>query len=209
MSMPVIALTPRFTMSPFSEYSVGTSYCVSAANGMRFRHFDDVRPRERAEAVEAVAARGRVGAHVAAAQPAAVGQRVLDPADAPAFLIEHQVVHDAANGELGVLFDRIILQVLVAAVAVDEVRPVRVALADAAAQPKAHRRTLDVERLVVLEDAHRFADVEIVGPRLDLLEEQRQADRGQKVVAPDRGRGRCRHSARTPSAAPAPVPDAA
>ena len=56
-----------------------------------------------------------------------------------------------------ILLDRIVLEVLVAAVAVDEMPPLRVPLADAAAQREAHRRAFDVERLVVLEDAQRLA----------------------------------------------------
>ena len=50
---------------------------------------------------------------------------MLDFADAPAFLVQHLVVDHAADGELGVLFDRIVLEVFVAAVAVDQVAPVR------------------------------------------------------------------------------------
>ena len=59
--------------------------------------------------------------------------------DAPALLVEHRVVDHAADGQLGVLLDRIVLEVLVAAVAVEQVAPVRVALADAAAERERHR----------------------------------------------------------------------
>ena len=44
---------------------------------------------------------------------------MLDLTDAPAFLIQHLVVHHAADGELGVFLDGVVLEVLVAAVAVE------------------------------------------------------------------------------------------
>jgi len=54
---------------------------------------------------------------------------MLDPSDAPAFLIQHQVVHHAPDRELGVFLDGVVLVVLVAAVAVGEMTPLRIALA--------------------------------------------------------------------------------
>src|SRR5207249_3267015 len=95
---------------------------------------DYVRPREWAETLETEVFRRRVGARVAATQAAAVGQRMLDPPDAPAFLIEHQVVHHASNRQLRVFLDRIVLQVFVAAIAVDEVWPLGITRADPAAK---------------------------------------------------------------------------
>src|SRR4029450_2246991 len=62
-----------------------------------FGDLHDVGSRVRAEAVEPVLRGRRVRPYVAAAQAPAVGERVLDAADAPAFLIEHQVVDDAAD----------------------------------------------------------------------------------------------------------------
>ena len=118
--------------------------------------------------------------------------------DAPAFLVEHQVVDDAADRELGVLLDRIVLEVLVAAVAVDEVAPVRVARADAAAEPQAHRRALDVERLVVLDHAQRLARRRDRRVAVDLLEEHRQADALEKRARLLDVRDRRRVRARTP-----------
>src|SRR5262249_31392128 len=86
----------------------------------------------------------------------------------------------AADGELFVGFDRVVLEVLVAAVAVSDVTPVRVSLADAAAESQSHRGALDIERLVVLEHAQRLAHFEILGVGLDLFEEQREAERREK-----------------------------
>src|SRR5688500_7054181 len=65
--------------------------------GYAFRHLNDVRSRERAEPLEAVASRRSIAAHVSTAQPATVSERMLDAAHAPAFLIKHGVVNHAAD----------------------------------------------------------------------------------------------------------------
>ena len=67
---------------------------------------------------------------------------------------KHPIVDDAPNGELGVFLDRIILEILIAPVAVDEQSPFRIALANAGEQREVHRGAFDVERLVVLDHAH-------------------------------------------------------
>src|SRR6267154_48811 len=71
---------------------------------------------EGTETREAVMPGGRVGPEIAAAQPAAVGERVFGAAHAPAFLVEHQVVYHATDGQFRIFLNRIILQILVAAV---------------------------------------------------------------------------------------------
>src|SRR6266404_5419965 len=76
----------------------------------RFGYRDDVGPREWAETFEVELFRRRVGARVAPAQPAAVGQRMLDPPDAPALLVEHQVVHHAAMVHPGVSLEGIVFR---------------------------------------------------------------------------------------------------
>src|SRR5947209_8489553 len=81
----------------------------------RLRNRDHIRPRVRAERVEAVSASARVAANAAATVPAGVRERMLDRLDAPALLVQHPVVHDAADGQLTVRLDRIILEILVAA----------------------------------------------------------------------------------------------
>src|SRR4051794_3402625 len=52
-----------------------------------FRYFYDIGAGERAEAFKAKVPGGCIGASVRAAQATAVGERMLDPPDAPAFLI--------------------------------------------------------------------------------------------------------------------------
>src|SRR6187397_3306758 len=94
-----------------------------------FCHCEDVRSRERAKSLEAIMSRGRVSARVTAAQSAAVSQRMLDPPHAPSFLIEHEIVDHAADGQLGILFNGIVLQVLVAAIAIEKESPLGIPLA--------------------------------------------------------------------------------
>ena len=86
---------------------------------------------------------------------------MFDAADTPTFLVEHQVVDHAAEGQFRVFFDGIVLQVFVPAIAVHQIFPVRITRADAAAERQAHGRALDIERLVVLEHANRFGDVDV------------------------------------------------
>src|SRR5436305_1918237 len=64
--------------------------------------------------------RAGVATHASAAVPARIRERVLDRIHAPALLIEHAVVHYAAYRQLAVSLDRVILEVLVAAVAIDQ-----------------------------------------------------------------------------------------
>src|SRR6267154_4679329 len=70
-----------------------------------FRHVNDTGPREWAESGKAVMAGWRVSAEVASAQATAVGERMLDSPNAPALLVKHQIVHDAANSQLRVFLD--------------------------------------------------------------------------------------------------------
>src|SRR5947207_2677325 len=74
-----------------------------------FGYFNHVWARVGAETFEAVGPRRRIGAGVTATQATAVGKRVFDAAHTPTFLVEHQVVHHAADGQFGVLFDGIVL----------------------------------------------------------------------------------------------------
>ncbi len=56
---------------------------------------------------------------------------MFDGIDAPSFLVEHPIVDDAPDRELAVLLDRIVLEVLIAAIAVYEQPPLGIALAKA------------------------------------------------------------------------------
>ena len=104
---------------------------VDERNG--FRHSYNTWASERAEASEAEVVRRRVGARVRAAETAAVRERVLDLSDAPAFLVKHWIVDDTADGELGILLDGIVLEIFVAAIAIEQVTPLGIAGANAAA----------------------------------------------------------------------------
>ena len=119
--MPVTALTPRRDDLALEGVQPVVAPVGQLDERDRLGHFDDVGERVRAEAVEAAHGGGGVGAGVAAAEAAGVGQRVLDRVHAPAFLVEHPVVEDAADGQFRVLLDRIVLEVLVAAVAVEQI----------------------------------------------------------------------------------------
>ena len=117
-----------------------------------------------------------------AALASRVRQRVLDRPDSPAFLVEHHIIEHAADRQLGVLFNRIVLQVFVPPVAVDDIFPVGIKSADTTAQRQAHHRRLHVERFVVFDHPNGIADVERLAGRLDRFEEQTQIERGQKLL---------------------------
>src|SRR2546429_8705429 len=159
-----------FQAVEFLDRHVGERYERNA-----FGNFDVTRTCVRTEAVEAKLLCGSLGARVAAAQAAAVRERVFDAAHTPAFLVQHQVVHYAADGQFRVFLDRIILQIFVAAVAVDEEFPVRIARADAAAERQAHGSAFDIERFVVFEDADGFRDIDGVEVRFNRFEEQAES----------------------------------
>ena len=78
-----------------------------------------------------------VGARVGPAKTAAVSERMLDLPDAPTFLIEHRIIDHAADGEFGILLDRIILEIFVSAVAVNQIAPVRIALRECRGRARA------------------------------------------------------------------------
>lgn len=156
----------------FEFVEAGDVVFCDVDEGDGFGYGDDVGPGEGAEALEAVVVRGGVGAGVGAAEAARVGKGVFDFADAPAFLVEHLVVDDAVDGELGVFLDGVVFEVFVAAVAVDEVAPAGVAVTDAAAEGEGHGGGFDVERLVVFGDADGFGGVEGGGVGFDGLEEE-------------------------------------
>src|SRR4051794_375972 len=155
------------------ESFVGALGELSERDGLG--HGDDPRPTVGAEQREAVPPGGGVAPDASPAQAAAVGQGVLDGLHSPAFLIEHPVVDDAANGQLRVLLDGIVLEVLVAAVAVGEVSPVGIALADASKKGEAHGRALHVERLVVLNGFHGRVGTELRAGALDRFSEYLEA----------------------------------
>src|ERR1051326_1244238 len=98
-----------------------------------FGNLDHVRASEWTKTVETKGFRRGVGSGVGTAQSTGIGQRVFDFPNTPSFLVKHGVVDDAADGQLGILVDGIIFEILVAAVAIHQVLPIGVALANPAA----------------------------------------------------------------------------
>ncbi len=143
--------------------------------------FDDVRHRIGTESLESEHSGRSVGAHVTATLAATVGQGVLDLVDPPAFLVQHRVVEHAAYRQLRVGLDRIILEVLIAAIAVDQVLPVGVAFPDSAAQRQRHCGRLHVERLVILRGGDSLVEAHVVSRNLDRLEEHAEAEPIEKL----------------------------
>ena len=107
---------------------------------------------------------------------------MLDRVDAPPFLIEHLIVDDAPDRELAVLLDGIILQVLIAAVAIHEQPPVRIALANIGEQREVHRGTFDIERFVVFDYADGAEWIQRARGDIDGLAEHLEMSSAQKFM---------------------------
>jgi hypothetical protein len=116
-----------------------------------------------------------IGPDITAAQPAAVGEAVLDAPHSPSLVVQHQVVDDRTYGQLRVFLDGVVLEVFVAAIAVHEEPPIRVPLANALAQGQPHGRALHVQGLVVLDHAHRLGHVDVLGACRDCLKKKAQS----------------------------------
>src|SRR5215471_1023005 len=91
------------------------------------------------EAFKTKMAGRRISARVGTAQTTRIGEGVLHFANPPAFLVEEPIIDDAADRQLRVLFDRVIFQIFIAAVAIDQESPVRVTLPDASTEGQRHR----------------------------------------------------------------------
>src|ERR1700688_3729373 len=74
---------------------------------------DECGPQEGAETMETEVPPRSVCACVRPAKSAAVSKRMFDLSHAPSFLIQHRVIDDAANGQLRILFNGIVLQILI------------------------------------------------------------------------------------------------
>ena len=107
---------------------------------------------------------------------------MLDPSHAPALLIQHLIVHHAADRQFRILLDRVIFQILIAAVTVHEIPPIRIAHANAFRQRQPHRRALNVQRLVIFHDANRFAHIDVRQVRLNRFQEQPEPQRFQECA---------------------------
>jgi len=85
---------------------------------------------------------------------------MLHFADTPTLLVEHWIIDHAADRQLAIFLDRVILQIFVDAIAIDQVSPIRVSLANSTAERHSHYGALDIERFVILDYADRFVRVE-------------------------------------------------
>ena len=86
--------------------------------------------------------------------------RVFDCIDAPTFLVKHQVVQHTDDRQLWILFDRVVFQVFVAAIAIDKVSPIGIASSNALTERQSHGGCLDIKRLVVFDCCDRVAIID-------------------------------------------------
>ena len=107
---------------------------------------------------------------------------MFDPPHAPAFMVEHLVVDHAANGQLRILLDRIIFQILVPAITIQQVTPPDIAAANFFREGQPHRRALNIQRLVILDHADRLRHIEVFQISFDGFEKQSQTKSFQKVA---------------------------
>src|SRR5712664_278242 len=158
----------------FTLQGVETLVRAACQLGERYRlgDRDHGGPSVWAERDEAMSAGAGIAAHAAAAVPAGVGERVLERVHAPSFLIKHAVIDNASDRQLAVRLDRIVLEIFIAAIAVEEQSPFGVARADRLEQRQVHGGALDVERFVVLDHGHGAQRVESARRHIDRLAQQ-------------------------------------
>src|ERR1700733_5896729 len=94
-----------------------------------FRHRNHRRLSKRAEPEKTEVTHWSIGSAVRAAKSAAVSQGVFDLSHTPTLLVQHRVVDHAANRQLRILLNRVILEILAPAVAINQVAPIRIPLA--------------------------------------------------------------------------------
>src|SRR5688500_12566578 len=105
-----------------------------------------------------------------------------DATDAPSFLVEHQILNDAANGQLGAFLDGILLQGFVATIPSDHVAPSRVTRANAAIESKSHGGAFYVEWLIIFHDADGVGVIEFGKVGFDRLKEKFEAEFLQEIA---------------------------
>src|SRR6266404_4534297 len=127
------------------------------------------------EALKTEMAGGRIGASVGTAQATRIGEGVLHLSHPPAFLVEEPIIDDAADCELRVLLDWVILQILIATIAIHQESPLRVPLSDPSAEGQRHRRRLKIECFVILDDANSLERIQTGGFNLNWLQKKLQA----------------------------------
>src|SRR4051812_10653471 len=105
----------------------------------RFGDRDDGRAQVRTETLESECARAGVATHAGPAVSAGVREGVLDGIHAPALLVQHAIVHHAPDGELAVGLDWIILEILIAAITVNQQPPRGISLPNTGEESEVHR----------------------------------------------------------------------
>src|SRR2546423_3806444 len=105
---------------------------------------------------------------------------MFDSANPPPFLIKHQIPHHTADRQLRIFLDGIILKILIAAIAIDQISPVGITRANSAAESETHRGALDIQWLVIFEHSERFRDINRSKISLDGLVKHGQPERLQK-----------------------------
>src|SRR5712664_1659433 len=166
----------------FTLQGVETLVRAACQLGERYRlgDRDHGGPSVWAERDEAMPAGAGIAAHAAAAVTPRVGERVFERVHAPSFLIKHAVIDDASDRQLAVRLDRIVLEIFIAAIAVDEQPPFGVACADRLEQRQVHGGTFDVERFVVLDHGHGAQRIESARRHIDRLTQHFEIGLAQK-----------------------------
>src|SRR5437867_2654900 len=99
---------------------------------------------------------------------------MLDFTHAPTFLVEHQIIDDATDGQLRVLFDWIVLEIFVSAIAIDAESPVAITFTNPAAKGQSHRGTLDIQRLISFYNADDFVHIDVSQVGIDRFQKKFQ-----------------------------------
>src|SRR6478672_9759978 len=106
---------------------------------------------------------------------------MFDCAEPPAFLIKHAILDNAANGQLRVFLDRIVFQILITAIAIDQELPVWITLTNAIAKRQGHGRRFNIKGFVVLNDSDSSERIEAGWVRFDWFQEKAQVQRVEKL----------------------------
>src|ERR1044071_10350008 len=106
---------------------------------------------------------------------------MLDFAHPPTLLVKHGIVDHAADGQFRIILDGIIFEVFVPAIAVEQVLPIWIALADGAAKAQNHRRRLDIQWFIVLDNSNRFTYIQRRQIHLHGLQKKTQAELLEKL----------------------------
>src|ERR1044071_9792986 len=101
-------------------------------------------------------------------------------ADSPAFLIQEPIINDAADSQFGVLLDRIIFQVLVAPIPIDQEFPVWLPVPDATTEGQGLGCRFQIQRFVILDNANCFGMIQTGRFSLNWFQEKLETQRCKK-----------------------------